>query len=79
MCIDFTKQQLVNSFGKRSSAFIIGCLICSVSTGIGRVNLQQLSVCSCGLSLGRTCFGCGLGLGIFVGWNDAVELFWSSN
>lgn len=33
-CVGFTKQ-LVNSFGKRPSAFIIGCIIISVRAGFG--------------------------------------------
>lgn len=48
----------------------------SVTTGIGRVNLQQLFVCSCGFSLGRTCCGCGLGRAEDFCWNDALEFRW---
>lgn len=46
----------------------------SVSSRIGRVNLQKLFVCSCVFSLGRT--SCGLCLGRVKDfcWNDAVEL-----
>lgn len=48
----------------------------SVTTGIGRVNLQQLFVCSCGFSLSRTCCGCGLGRAEHFYLNDALELKW---